>query len=218
LLADRNLYIMGNSLQLDMATMMKCQVNSHSRERVHFFRQDHLALNPFIKKGGKTQENVTAEDAGKAILNAWKRVKKPDARSILVINAGVHWRYGSADFYSFMQLFVRGLRTVYSGLVVFRTNVMGHACCFRFDGPVSANETEQFAANALYNWHDFSVTPISITASSSNQERTEISGIEARQGKARQKGNCVEGVYDVGNSCVSRGERHQLPCVGRQHV
>lgn len=145
------LFFAGDSVQMGMADDLKCKISSaaDAGSLVKAGRVDYLFLDP--DKAGNYV--VTVDNARKAWRQWLKDMlggKKRNDADVLVLNAGAHWIRPPGQTREQFRTLAQALKLEFSGLVVFRTTVMGHSGCWGFTAPLG---TEAFSRDEGQNWN-----------------------------------------------------------------
>jgi hypothetical protein len=148
ILDGRRVFFIGDSVNLDMLDSMACMIKSRGskvvRDHFHGFRYDLLGC---TKDGERKRICEPTE-----VLISWKEaVIKHGIRQddILLLNAGAHWYGYNASHFPTIAQSVKHVHP--TGLVLFRTTVMGHANCDQIRAPGKPLGS----GPSLYNWKLF---------------------------------------------------------------
>jgi hypothetical protein len=153
ILDGRRVFFIGDSVNIDMLDSMKCMIKSRMGEVVihdHFrgIRSDFLGCTK--KTHGDRRTSLICEPT--EVLVSWKKtvnehgIRRDD---ILLINTGAHWYNYNVSHFPTIAHSVKHVHP--TGLVLFRTTVMGHANCDQIRAPGKPLDS----GPSLYNWKSF---------------------------------------------------------------
>lgn len=233
---NSRLFMVGDSITTDQAEALQCVLPVDVQERLKVVRNDDL--------GYSLMNNGTDEDEGRNIaklidlegssLDLIKRAKAAlnefwqgvflanapidTANDVLVFNTGAHWMVEPAQAEKLFRLVAIAIKETFHGMVVFRTNVMGHNECQRFSSPLP-HDDEQIQKK-MYNWADFRAYNEAVVRAFQregvpNFRVLDLSMFESRPDGHVMYGDCLHyckpGIPDVWNKHFLFHVIHQVP-------
>ena len=162
-------FMVGDSITSDQGEALQCILDPVVAKRVIPLRSDFLGMGQY--PGGRDAVIAAAgldPDKDRKLVkhlkrhwrklfgNAGRSVKAPSGteNDILIFNSGAHWTIEPKDAKKLFRGIAMAIKATFKGLVLFRTNVMGHAQCEQFSKPFH-NVSEELVYQSKYNWRDF---------------------------------------------------------------
>ena len=173
LIGKNNVYMIGDSLTADQGESLQCVLPPEAGLQISIQRRDYLGATgaPMAKESQALMHALTGpkkEEQRKILvahlIKRWKDVFGEDGRrpnapedtehDILQFNAGAHWTLDPSGAMPVFRAVAAAIKASFRGLVLFRTNVMGHNECHKFTDPFKT-AVEAKATATRYNWMDF---------------------------------------------------------------
>jgi len=234
------LFMVGDSITTDQADALKCVLPVSVQKQLIITRSDDLGfklMNLTDEFEGREIARLLDPDSSplelleraRAALNEfWHGVfneglTNNTAKDVLMFNTGAHWTAEPGQAEKLFRLVASAIKATFHGMVVFRTNVMGHNECHKFSSPLS--DKDELTQKQLYNWADFGAYNEAVVRAFQiegvpNFRVMDLSMFERRPDGHVMYGDCLHyckpGIPDVWNKNFLYHVIHQSPSNSRQ--
>ena len=233
---NTRMFMVGDSITTDQGDALRCTLPTNVQEQLKIVRNDDLGYslmnNGTDEREGRKIANLIDPEisptdliqrAKDALNEFWQGVFESNnpldtVNDILLLNTGAHWTVEPAQAEKLFQLVASAIKDNFRGMVIFRTNVMGHNECHRFSSPLP-HDDEQIQKK-MYNWADFRAYNEAVVRAFQSEgvpnfRVLDLSMFESRPDGHVMYGDCLHyckpGIPDVWNKNFLFHVIHQKP-------